>query len=139
MAEIKAYHSKNPDLTLFIVAGSVSAEDLIAAMETHYGARPASIAVWDLWEADLSGLDMAALVKVSDVARGYARNRKDPRTLFAVKREQEKPLVRLYEKISELRGSPISYEMLPSRAAAYQHLGLNDPFAAADMNHKESA
>ena len=139
MAQITAHHSKDPDLTLFVVSGSVSAEDLIAAMEAHYGAEPSSIAVWDLWEADLSGLDMAALVKVSDVAKGYARNRRDPRTLFAVKREQEKPLVRLYEKISELRGSPISYEMFPSRAAAYQHLGLEDPFAAAPAARKKSA
>ena len=129
MVEISARHSQDLELTLFTVNGQVSADDLIAAMKQHYGRHPTSIAIWDLSGSDLSRLDMAALVKVSDCAKRFARYRKEPRTLVVVNREQEQPLVRLYEEISGVRGSPISYGLHQSLAAAYGSLGLEDPFA----------
>ncbi len=128
MAEITTHYARDVELTLFVVDGCVLADELIAAMETHYGHNPTSIAIWDLWEADLSELDMAALIRVSDRARSFAEMRRNPTTVFVVKREQEKPLVKLYKKISEFRGSPIHYDLQPTLTAAYESLNLTDPF-----------
>ncbi|NIA71745.1 hypothetical protein HBA54_24425 [Pelagibius litoralis] len=128
MAEITAHYSPASALTLFVAEGRILADDLVAAIETHYGANPTSITIWDLWKADLSELDMPALTRVSDCARNFSKNRENPRTVFVVKREQEKLLIKLYKKISEVRGSPTSYELYPSVATAYEGLGLADPF-----------
>lgn len=129
MAQITVHSSPASGLTLFVIEGRILADDLIAAIETHYGANPTSIMVWDLWKADLSELDMPALIRVSDCAKSLAENRENPRTVFVVKREQEKLLIKLYKKLSETRGSPINYGLYPSLSTAYEGLGLADPFA----------
>ena len=130
MAEISAQYSRALALTLFTVSGSVTADDLIAAMEGHFPAHPSRISIWDLWHADLSGLDLAELVRISDCARRFAKDQDAPQTAFVVKRAQEKPLVKLYEQVDGVRGSPTRYRLHPSVAAAYEDLGLKDPFAA---------
>ena len=129
MAEITTHYAPEVALTLFVVDGCVLADELIETIETHYGRNPARIAIWDLWEADLSELDMPALIRISDCARRFAEGRNNPQTIFVVKRAQEKPLVKLYKKISEFRGSPIHYDLQPSLPEAYESLGLADPFA----------
>ncbi len=130
MAEITAHYAEGSALTLFVAEGRLCADDLIAAMKTHLGRNPTSIAIWDLWEADLSDLDVAALVRVSDCAKRLATHRRDPKTLFVLKRGQERLLVKLYGEISGMRGSPISYNFHSSLAEAYDGLGIEDPFAA---------
>ena len=128
MAGFTAQYSKASDLTLFIGQGSLSAEDFVTAMETHYGKHPSSLAIWDLAKADLSNLDMPALIKISEGSKSTAKHRKNPRNLVVVAFEQEAYLVKLYEKISEVRGSPVSYQIYLSRAEAYDDLGIEDPF-----------
>ena len=129
MADITAHYCQASELTLFLVSGDLTADDLIAAIETHYGANPTSISVWDLTHADLSDLDMQALVRVSDCAREYSQQRRNPRTLFVVRLEQETYLIKLYKEISAMRGSPTSYEHCYTLADAYHRLDLADPFA----------
>lgn len=129
MADVSARYSKSSELTLFLVSGDVAAEDLMAAIETHYGANPTSISVWDLTCSDLSDLDMQALVRVADCARRYSQQRSNPRTIFVVRLEQETFLIRLYKEISAMRGSPTSYEHCYTLAEAYRKLGIEDPFA----------
>ena len=130
MAEITAYYAEGSALTLFVAEGRLSADDLIAAIEAQFGNHPTSIAIWDLWEADLSDLDVPALIQVSDCARKMAKNRHDPKTLFVLRRGQERLLVKLYGEISTMRGSPIRYQFHGSLAEAYEALGIEDPFAS---------
>ena len=83
----------------------------------------------DVSHADLSGLDTAALVEISEAAKRSATERPNPRNLVVVGHEQEALLVKLYQKIAEMRGSPIAYELHYSLAEAYRALGIADPFA----------
>lgn len=129
MAEITTHYARDAELTLFVVDGCVLADELIAVIEAHYGSNPTSITIWDLWEADLSELDMPALIRVSDCAQRFAEQRPNPKTIFVVKRAQEKPLVKLYKKIAEFRGSPVTYDLQPTLTDAYESLGMADPFA----------
>ena len=129
MADVTAHYSKTSELTLFLVSGRIAADDLIAAIETHYGNHPTSISIWDVSRADLSDLDMEALIRVSDCAKAHSQQRRNPHTIFVVRREQEIFLVKLYEEIAQMRGSPARYEHCPSLDDAYRALGLADPFA----------
>lgn len=129
MADVAAHYSKVSELTLFVVSGTVWAEDLVQAIETHYRAHPTSVAIWDLSLSDLSNLDMQALVRVSDAANRHSEHRKNPRTIIVVRLEQESYLIRLYKEISEVRGSPVSYELYYTLDEAYRALGVADPFA----------
>ena len=128
MSKIEARYNLNLQLSVFSVSGSVTADDLIAAVAAHYGAKPTSNAVWDLTESDLSELDMAGLVRVSDAARQHSQGRRNPRTIVVVRSEQETYLVKLYEEISALRGSPVRYDLVSSLAEAYALLEVSDPF-----------
>lgn len=129
MTGFTAQYSKASDLTLFVGQGSLTADDFVAAMETHYGKHPSSLAIWDLAQSDLSNLDMPALIRIAEGAMSTAKQRKNPRNLIVLAAEQESNLVRLYEEISEMRGSPVRYQLYFSRAEAYGALGIEDPFA----------
>jgi len=129
MADIGARCSEEHDLTLFVARGRVAADELVAALERHLGAKPTNNVIWDLCDSDLSEVDTAGLTRVSDCARRLSEKRPNPRTIFVVRHDQEKFLLRLYEEISELRGSPIRYDLFRSRNKAYRALQLDDPFA----------
>ncbi len=135
MTEITAHYSKADELTLFLVSGVATAESLVAAVETHYGANPTSIAIWDLTRADLSSLTPQDLVRVSDAAGRYSQKRRNPRSLIVVRLEQESYLIKLYKEISAVRGSPVSYELHYTLSKAYGALGIADPF----IEHRDSA
>ena len=135
MAEITAHYSKAEELTLFLVSGVATAESLIAAIETHYGANPTSVAIWDLTRSDLSTLTPQDLVRVSDAASRYSQKRRNPRSLIVIRLEQEFYLIKLYTEISAVRGSPVSYELHYTLGKAYSALGIADPF----IEHKHSA
>ena len=129
MAGFSAEYSEAHDLTLFVGQGRLSAENFLSAMKTHYTAHPSSLAIWDVSQADLSDLDMAALMKISESARSTAKDRGDPRNLIVVAQEQEAFLIRLYQRVAEVQGSPIRYEIFYRLAEAYRALGIDDPFA----------
>lgn len=129
MAGFSAQYSKAHDLTLFVGQGALSAEDFVSAMEAHYTVNPSRLAIWDLSRADLSNLDINALMRISEGARSTAKERGDPRNLVVVAQEQEAFLVRLYRRVAEVQGSPIRYEILYGLTDAYSSLGIPDPFA----------
>ena len=129
MVKIDARYDEALELTVFDVSGRVRAEDLMGAVETHYGSRPTSNSIWDLTLCDLSNIDMNALIRISDTAKKFSAKRKNPRTIIVVAHEQEAYLVKLYGEIGEMRGSPIHYVLVYSLDKAYQELAIEDPFA----------
>ena len=131
MARIEARYDLKLQLTLFSVSGSVTADELISAIETNYGSNPTTNTIWDLTQCALSGLDVDGLVRVSDCARQHSQGRKDPRTVFVVRSEQEAYLVKLYGEISAVRGSATQYDLVSSLDEAYAALAVTDPFAGS--------
>jgi 23S rRNA U2552 (ribose-2'-O)-methylase RlmE/FtsJ len=127
MVTIDARYDEALNLAVFTVRGSVTAEDLMNAIETNFGARPTNNVIWDLTRSDLSNLDVDALIRVSDCARKFSGQRINPRTINVVKDAQETYLIKLYGEISEMRGSPIRYILVASLEAAYEKLAGADP------------
>jgi len=123
MVKIDARYDEALELTVFDVSGRVRAEDLMGAVETHYGSNPTSNSIWDLTLCDLSNIDMNALIRISDTAKKFSAKRKNPRTIIVVAHEQEAYLVKLYGEIGEMRGSPIHYVLASSVKEAFGILG----------------
>jgi hypothetical protein len=128
MATIDAHHDEGLELTLFLVRGRLSADDLVRATEIHYGGRPTSNAIWDLTLSDLSDLDIRGLMQVSEAAKTYGGKRGNPHTLIVVEERQAVVIARLYEQVAEIGGSPTRYDIVQSLDEAYARLGTADPF-----------
>jgi len=123
MATIDASYDMALELTFFVVRGSVTAEDIVDAIETNYVAHPTSNSIWDLTGCDLSNFDMNGMIKVTDSAKEISAKRKNPRTIIVVAQEQEAYLMKLYGEIAEMRGSPIHYVLASSVKEAFGILG----------------
>lgn len=128
---IRVHYSRENELTLFVGRGSLTADDFIAALENHFADRPTNNVVWDLCGSDLSNIDVDALNRMSDYAFRFAAKRRNPRTCFTVKQEQERYLMKLYSEISALRGSPVRYDCFGSLREAFEALAIENPFAEA--------
>lgn len=128
MVEVVAHYDMGLQLTLFKLQGGITADDLIRAVETHYGANPTNNAIWDVSACDLSRLDIEGLSRVSRTAREFSQARRDPRTVIVVEQDQAAAIAKLYQEVSELTGSPIRYDLVSSLDEAYERLGIADPF-----------
>jgi len=128
MVTIEASYYTQLELTFFVVRGSVTAEDIVVAIETHFEAHPTSNVIWDLSACDLSNFDMAGMIEVSDCAKKFSAKRPNPRTINVVADEQEGFLIKLYEEIAELRESPVNYVLASSVDEAFEMLGIENPF-----------
>ena len=126
--KIRVRYSKEHELTLFVGCGSLTADDFIGALESHFASNPTSYVVWDLCNSDLSSIDVAGLNRMADCALRFADKRRNPRTCFTVMQEQERFLLKLYGEISALRGSPVRYDCFGSLGEAFKALAINNPF-----------
>jgi 23S rRNA U2552 (ribose-2'-O)-methylase RlmE/FtsJ len=131
MVSIEVRHDEASNLAVCVVRGSVTARDLMDAIEANFGARPTSNVIWDLTRSNLSNLDVGALIEVSDCAARFSGKRVNPRTINVVKDTQETFLIKLYGEISEMRNSPVDYVMAASLEEAYAKLDIADPFQTA--------
>lgn len=128
LASIEALYDARAQIVLFVVLGSTSAEDLIGALEIHYGAHTSDVTIWDCTRADVSEVDVAGLKRVAQVARDRSGARRDPHTILVMPREHGGAVGRLYSELSRLQGPPIRYDVVGSRAEAFALLGIADPF-----------
>ena len=109
--------------------GSLTADDFIDALEVAFADNPTNNVVWDLCGSDLSNIGVADLNRMSDCAIRFADKRRNPRTCFTVKQEQERYLLKLYGEIAALRGSPVRYDCFGSLREAFKALAIDNPFS----------
>ena len=128
MATIDASYYTALESTFFVVRESVTAEDLVDAIENPFTAHPTSNVIWDLTGCDLSNFGMNGMIKLSDCAKKSSGKRSNPPTINVVADAQESFLIKLYEEIAELRKSPVRYVLVSSVDEAFEMLGIENPF-----------
>ena len=98
------------NVSVFRVAGNVSADEFVRVIESHFPVHPTDHSIWDLTDAVLSGLDKVGIVKIAEASRAVTRYRRaDGRTAIVASRSVERVLLKIYADVNQLQGSPRDY------------------------------
>lgn len=111
MAHIQKRTEKKNDLTILVVHGRVTADQIIEALVDFYKGAFTPKLIWDYTDADLTGVKNDELRQISSVALGYAHLRKDGQTAIVMPATLGFGLGRMYEIICENDENPINYNI----------------------------
>lgn len=115
-------------LSIFTVVGDVRADELVRVILEHFPEHRTDNSLWDLSEADLSVLAKDGIVRIAEAGQRVSHYRRaDGRTAIVVQTNVERTLLRLYEAVNELQGSPRVYRFFDNRDDAIAWIGGSAP------------
>jgi len=123
IAHIEQTTDSSRNLTIFKGTGAVRAEQVVAALLEFYRSGSTLNALWDLTEADLTGVDAGEIDRVITTAKEHAHLREGGKTAILVSRTVDFGIARRYEITSETRQHPISHYVFRDRDEALKWLG----------------
>ena len=89
------------DLTVFTVVGSVTANEIVAAISEFYESDVTSNVLWNLNDSDLSQIDSSDVKVIADLSVKYAEKRSSGRTAIVGSNDLAFGLSRMYEMTKE--------------------------------------
>ncbi|MDY6972935.1 MAG: hypothetical protein SV775_11455 [Thermodesulfobacteriota bacterium] len=111
MASFKRTNITDESLTILTASGVVTCEDVIHALEDFFEHNVAQHLLWNIMDADISGVTQDDMEQIIAVSKEKAHLRKNGRTALVVRQDLSFGLSRMYEILSELRGHPIPYRV----------------------------
>lgn len=125
---------EDKDLVRFTLYGPVTIEDFIRLGDAHFMEHATSRSIWDLREADLSGIVVTDMPVLTASSRSASQHRKNPKSALIVDDEGKRALLKLYSVVAEAGKSTIEYRIFPDLEEALawiddgrdsQHAGLS--------------
>ncbi|GAB4457060.1 MAG: hypothetical protein Kow0031_38060 [Anaerolineae bacterium] len=113
-ANIQVRVEPGSQLTIHTVTGTVTAEDIIAALKQFYTHQPTHRLLWDFREVDLSPLSKQHLMTILTVARSYAHSRPNGKTAIVTSGSLAYGISRMFENYTEIYGHPVDHEVFKS-------------------------
>jgi len=114
------------DLTIHVVTGSVTAEELGDRAAQFMGKNPSLLSLWDFSHADISALSADGLRAIFNRARPYAERRRGGRTALVFSSAVGFGMGRMAEAFGEAGGFPYEFRSFWDRDAALIWLGSLD-------------
>lgn len=112
-------------LIVFKSIGLVPAEVAGKAIRDHFPRHKVPDAIWDLRDADLSEMNFDSFMKIAREVKATKQFRgPNPRTVFVTNEDQEQTLLKLYQEISRILGTKITYKTVRSVEEARAWLGI---------------
>jgi hypothetical protein len=124
MAAIKRVIDADKDLTVFVVVGELTAEEVFRAVESFYADDPTGLVLWDLSNGSTAAISAADIRWIVRASAGMVGKRQQGKTALVGAKDAQYGLARMYGTFAEIQGLPAQYMSFRTRAEAEQWLGL---------------
>ena len=124
MAQIETIVDLEKDLTMYVVNGELSADEIIKKVIVYYTKHPTKLVLWVMEDAFTAGISTGDIEKIILTARKYAGSRKEGKTAIVGPKEIDYGLGRMYKTFSEMEGLPYEYMVFKELEEAKDWLGV---------------
>jgi hypothetical protein len=108
----------NPELTVHVVTGRVTVEELIEAATSFLEGAPTRLALWDLCQADFSGIPTASVQSIFNSVAPFKERRRGGKSALLFASTEGFGLGRIGEAMAEIRGFPFEVRAFSDRREA---------------------
>ncbi|CAB1072252.1 hypothetical protein D1AOALGA4SA_1489 [Olavius algarvensis Delta 1 endosymbiont] len=115
---IKTTRDKGQNLTIHVVTGSYSEEEMYRVLENFYGQKTTALELWDMSQAELAHVTPSMLQKFIRRAAELGMSRRGGQTAVVAPDDLQYGLGRMSETLSELESTPFSFRVFRSRKDA---------------------
>jgi hypothetical protein len=126
MATIRVSVDRISAFSIFEIEGTVSADDIVAAMERQYVTGAPPHALWDYSRATFHELNADDYARIAGTAKALAPNRPGGRTAFVAPGELEAVAIKFLEASSKMVELPIPLHICATREEAVAWLTSPD-------------
>jgi hypothetical protein len=126
VCEIETTIDRAADLTVHTVSGDVTAPEIVDALHRYFAGVPTKYILWDLCEADLTGLTASDVRMIAQTARRYTHLRPGGRTALLACSDFVYGLGRMLEQTLSASESPVEAMTFHDRDAALAWLGQGE-------------
>lgn len=106
---MKLTTTKKGNLTLNIVSGSFSADDVIAALDRFYSGEPTPHVLWDFSNADFDEITSDDVRRMSEFSRMHEAKRAHGKTALVFSADVGYGLGRMFGTLQEVDESPVQH------------------------------
>jgi len=123
---IKITRDEDRDLTIHVVTGPVSEEEMYDALENFYKREPTALLLWNMSQADVSQVTTETLQRLVRKSTQLGGSRQGGRTAVIASEDLQYGLARMSEVFAEIESAPYSFRAFRSRQEALQWLKSGD-------------
>jgi hypothetical protein len=124
MGCIETIYDTSRNLTTFKAVGAMEAAYINDCLERYYEAGVTAHALWDLSEAELSGLTSDEISNLAQYGSQLASNRAAGKTAIVFTSPFEYGLGRIFQTFVEMKATPVELKLFRSLDEAKQWLGV---------------
>ncbi len=124
MGRIETTDDSSQDLTTFKAVGIMVANDFIDCLQSYYEAGATSLAMWDLSEAELSGLASDEIINLAQFGSQLASSRSEGKTAIVFNSHFEYGLGRIFQTYVEMNPIPVELRLFHNLDEAMGWLGV---------------
>lgn len=121
---IENIRDREKQLTVHILSGEISIQDLIDAVKQLYDSAPTPNHLWDLTAADMSKIEGEELQDLANFAKQASPSRVGGRTALVDTRDLGFGLSRMYRVFAEVSDQRVEIGVFRSREEAEKWIGL---------------
>ena len=118
MHMIRTRRQPRHQLTLFTCSGKVLPHEIENKIKEFYDKQPTPNVVWDLSDADISGMSAVDVRQLAERTKQLAHSRKGEKTAIVASVDMPFGLARMYQTFAELAGQESQVEVFRSRKEA---------------------
>jgi hypothetical protein len=119
---IKITRDEVKDLTIHVVIGPVSEEEMYDAIENFYNREPTMFLLWDMSQAEVADVASSVLEAFVQRAATLEGKRKGGRTAVFAPYDLQFGIGRMSEAFAELKSMPFKFRVFRSRQCALEWL-----------------
>ena len=122
---ISSRREQSLDLTIFTGTGSVQADDVIAVMKELYSGTPTNLVLWDLTDADVTGMEFEGVQEIARLAVEHGRSRVNGKTAIITDQQVTFGIDRLYQSFMDDNIRPVQVQVFWTLDEALEFLGID--------------
>ncbi|MBC2734147.1 MAG: hypothetical protein HF981_07305 [Desulfobacteraceae bacterium] len=136
MGNIETTYDLPKDLTTFKVVGKMRIVDFYDCLEIYYEGGVTPLTLWDLTEADVSGISSDEISNFAQYSRNFAEARKGGKTAIVFNDSLDYGLGRMFATYLELADVPLEVHTSRNLDDAKKWLGIDEHMIAESMVYK---
>ena len=115
MANLKTTIDPSKDLTVHIIVGKVTADEIVDYFQKFYSSeKPTKNMIWDFTNAQGEDIPSDGIMKIANSRKIFNDLRKGGKTSLVFSRNVDYGLGRMYEAYAKIEGSSITYSVFYS-------------------------
>jgi hypothetical protein len=111
MSMIESRRDEAKGLTVHTCTGAVTQQEVLVAIRSHYDEKPTPHNLWDLREADLTGLVGIDVQKIASFTKAYSPERPSGKTALVSTSDLGFGLARIYQGMASDPKRPVEVKV----------------------------